>query len=126
LTLVLVALGGAVGAVLRWWLGDLAPGGEGFPWTTFAINLTGCFALACLPAAAAVRDRPAAAAALGPGLLGGYTTMSVYAEETRALLADDRFLTAVAYAGSTVLACLLAVVLAERMTGRLPTTVVEP
>ena len=68
--------------------------GSGFPWTTFAINVSGCFALACLPAAAAVRTDPALAAALGPGLLGGYTTMSAYAEETRALLADDRALTA--------------------------------
>jgi CrcB protein len=126
LTLVLVALGGAVGAVLRWWLGDLAPTGSGFPWTTFAINLTGCFAIACLPVVAAVRDRPAVAAALGPGLLGGYTTMSAYAEETRVLLADGRMLTAAAYAVGTVVACLLAVALAERITGRLPTTVVEP
>ena len=80
----------------------LAPAGSGFPWTTFAINVSGCFALACLPAAATVRDRPAMAAALGPGLLGGYTTMSAYAEETRALLADDRVATAAAYAVGTV------------------------
>jgi CrcB protein len=99
---------------------------SGFPWMTFAINVSGCFALACLPAAAAVRDRPALAAALGPGLLGGYTTMSAYAEETRALLADDRFVIATAYVAGTVVVCLLAVLLAERMTGRVPTTVVEP
>ena len=73
-----------------------------------------------------MRDRPALAAALGPGLLGGYTTMSAYAEETRALLADDRVATAAAYAVGTALACLLAVLLAERLTGRTPTTVVEP
>jgi CrcB protein len=126
LTLVLVALGAAVGAVLRWWLGDVAPTGSGFPWVTFAVNLSGCFALACLPAVAAVRDRPGLAAALGPGLLGGYTTMSAYAEETRVLLADDRVLAAAAYAVGTVVACLLAVALAERLTGRMPTTVVEP
>lgn len=126
LTLLLVALGGAVGAVLRWWLGDVAPAGGGFPWTTFAINVGGCFALACLPAAAAVRDRPAVAAALGPGLLGGYTTMSAYAEETRTLLADDRVMTAGAYAVGTLLVCLVAVLLAERLTGRAPTAVVEP
>lgn len=126
MTLLVVALGGAVGAVLRWWLGDVVPADSGFPWTTFAINVSGCFALACLPAATAVRDRPAMAAALGPGLLGGYTTMSAYAEETRALLTDDRVTTAAAYAAGTVVACLLAVVLAERLTGRTPTTVVEP
>ncbi len=112
-----VALGGALGAVLRWWLGDLTPGVDGFPWTTFGINVTGCFALACLPALDAVRQRPALAAALGPGLLGGYTTMSAYAEETRVLLADDRLALAAAYAAATVAACLVAVLLAERLTG---------
>ena len=124
--LVLVALGGAAGASLRWWLGDVAPAGGGFPWTTFAINDSGCFAIACLPAAAVVHDRPAVAAGLGPGLLGGYTTMSAFAEETRALLADDRVATAAAYVGGTLLLGLLAVVLAERLVGRLPTTVLEP
>ncbi len=126
MTLVLVALGGAAGAVLRWWLGDLAPTGGGFPWSTFAINVSGCLALACLPAVAGVRERPAVAAALGPGLMGGYTTMSAYAEETRALLADDQALTAGAYVAATLVGCLLVVALAERLAGRPPTTVVEP
>ena len=122
-----MALGGALGAVLRWWIGDLGPDGHVFPWTTFAINVSGCFALACLPALAAVRDRPALAAGLGPGLLGGYTTMSAYAEETRGLLADDRVLTALAYAGGTLVFCLVAVALAERVTGGPPgPPVVEP
>ena len=122
-----VAIGGALGAVLRWWLGDVTPHGDGFPWTTFAINVSGCFALACLPAVPAVRQRASLAAALGPGVLGGYTTMSAYAEETRALLADDRVLIALAYAGGTLAACLLAVLVAERVSGRAPIApVVEP
>lgn len=123
----LVALGGAAGAVLRWWLGDLVPDDGGFPWTTFAINVSGCGALACLPALAVVRDKPEVAATLGPGLLGGYTTMSAFAEETRSLLADDRLLTAVAYVGGTVTAGLLAVLLVERLTRRVPMApVLEP
>ena len=44
--------------------------------------------------------------------------MSAYAEETRALLADDRVLAALAYAVGTLAACLVAVLLAERFTGR--------
>lgn len=113
-----VALGGALGAVLRWWLGDVTPAATGFPWTTFAINLSGCLALACLPAIGAVRRRPVLAATLGPGLLGGYTTMSAFAEETRALLSDDQVLTALAYAAGTLGACVAAVALAERIVGR--------
>jgi fluoride exporter len=122
-----VAVGGALGALLRWGLGELVPDGSGFPWTTFGINLTGCFVLACLPAAAAVRSRPGLAAALGPGLLGGYTTMSAYAEQTRALLADDRVATAAAYALGTLATCLVAVSIAERVTRRPPLApMVEP
>ena len=44
-TLVAVAAGGALGGTLRWWLGDVVPDGTGFPWTTFAINVTGALAL---------------------------------------------------------------------------------
>lgn len=117
LTLAAVALGGALGAVLRWWLGDLAPNGAGFPWTTFAVNVSGCLAIGLLPAVEWIRRRPVLAAGLGPGLLGGYTTMSAYAEDARALLADGRSGTALVYVVGTVLACLAAVALARRMTG---------
>ena len=127
LTYLCIGLGGALGALLRWWLGDVATDGVGFPWTTFMINVSGCFALACLTVLAAVRARPALAAALGPGFLGGYTTMSAAADETRVLLADDRVLSALLYAGGTLSACLVAVLLAERISGRPPSApVVEP
>jgi len=113
-----VAVGGALGAVLRWWLGEAFPDGAGFPWTTFAINVTGAGVLAGLPALAVVRRRPGLAAALGPGVLGGYTTLSAYSEQTRALLADDRILTAAAYVLGTLVACLLVVAVVSRFSTR--------
>lgn len=109
-----MALGGAVGAVLRWLLGELAQDGTGFPWTTFTINVVGAFALALLPAAAAVRARPRVALLLGPGLLGGFTTLSAYAEESRALFADGSTGLAGAYLLGTFAACLVAVAVASR------------
>jgi fluoride exporter len=112
-----VALGGAAGALLRWGLGELAPDGPGFPATTFAINVAGSFLLAVLLATAAVRRRPVLRAGLGPGVLGGFTTLSAYAEQTRALLADDRVATAGAYVLGTVVACVLAVALGTRIGG---------
>jgi CrcB protein len=111
-----VAVGGALGAVLRWWLGEAFPGDGGFPWTTFAVNVTGAAVLAGLPAFAAVRRHPDLAAALGPGLLGGYTTLSTYSEQTRALLADDQVVTGAAYALGTLAACLLVVAVISRFT----------
>ncbi len=113
--LLAVALGGAVGAVLRWALGDAVPDGSGFPWTTFGINVTGSLLLAMLPWSATVRRRPLLALALGPGVLGGYTTLSTYAEETRSLLADGATVTASAYLLGTLAACLVAVTLATHL-----------
>jgi CrcB protein len=113
-----VAAGGAVGGASRWWLGDLVPDGDGFPWTTFVINLTGSLALALLPALPPVRRRQVLAIGLGPGLLGGYTTFSTYAEQGRALLGDGRPVLAATYLLGTLLACLAAVVLAGHVSSR--------
>ena len=103
-----VAAGGAAGALLRWGLTEAVPDGHGFPWTTFAINVLGAALLALLPVIAE-RRHPLLALGLGPGVLGGFTTFSLYAEQTRSLLADGSVLFAAAYAGGTLLACLLAV-----------------
>ena len=110
-----VALGGALGAVLRWALGDLVPDGAGFPWTTFVINVSGSLVLAWLPVFDVVRRRQVLAAALGPGLLGGYTTLSAYSEQTRALLADEQTTTALLYVLGTLAACLVAVAAVSRL-----------
>lgn len=107
-----VAAGGAIGAVLRWSAGELVADGSGFAWTTFAVNVSGTFLLALLPAVGAVRRSPALAAFAGPGLLGGFTTLSAWSEQTRALLADDRVPLAAAYAGGTLLACVAVAALA--------------
>ena len=111
-----VALGGAGGAVLRWLVGEHFPDGSGFPWTTFAVNVSGSFVLALLPALSRVRSSPLLAAGLGPGLLGGYTTFSAYADQTRALLAAGREGLASAYVAGTLAACLVAVAAATRLS----------
>ncbi len=116
--IVAVAVGGGLGAVLRYLLGELTPAATGFPWTTFAINVSGAFALALLPAMAFVRERHLMALALGPGFLGGYTTLSAYAEDGRALLAEARPGLAAAYLFGTLIACLVAVSLAQRLSTR--------
>jgi CrcB protein len=111
--LLAVAIGGALGAVTRWGLGEVAPDGGGFPWTTLAINLSGSFLLALLPLWATVRRHPLAPLFLGPGVLGGYTTLSAYAEQGRALLADGSTVLALAYLLGTLASCLVAVTLVQ-------------
>lgn len=110
--LLVIALGGALGSLARYGVGELVPwSGEGFPWATFVENVSGAFALGAL--VVLLLDvwpphrflRPF----LGVGLLGGYTTFSTYMLETRELLAADRPGTALVYLGGTLLLGLVAV-----------------
>lgn len=110
--LAVIAVGGALGSLGRWWLGTvLPPGPRGFPWPTFVVNVTGAFALGLLMVL--VTDvwppsrylRPF----LGVGLLGGWTTFSTYALDTRGLLADGRPATAAVYLLATLVVGLAAV-----------------
>lgn len=114
-----VAVGGALGALLRWSLGEALPDGAGFPWTTFAINVSGSLVLAALPAIAAVRRSQLLAVGLGTGVLGGFTTLSTCSEQTRTLLADGRTALAAAYILGTLAACLVAVAVAHRWSSPL-------
>lgn len=118
--LLAVAAGGALGAVLRWGAGEVVADGSGFPWTTFTVNVVGCALLAGLELLPVVRRSQTWAAALGPGLLGGFTTFSATSEQGRALLADGRTALATTYLVGTLAACLLAAVAVGRVAPPLP------
>ena len=115
--LVVVAIGGAIGAVARFWIAQTMPvAADSFPWATFTINVTGSFLLALLPAFAIVVDHRLLPPALGTGLLGGYTTLSTFAEETRHLAAGGHVALAVTYLVTTLVVCLVAVAIADRFS----------
>lgn len=114
--LVAVALGGAVGALLRHALTTLEPDGAGFPGTTFAVNVVGAFLLGLLPASTWVRRHHLLPPLLGTGLLGGFTTMSAVSEQTRALVDAGHVATAGVYVAGTVAAAVAAVALADRFS----------
>ena len=115
--LAVVALGGVVGASLRYALSEAFPDPTtGFPWTIFVVNVVGCFVLALLPAFDVVRRRPLLPPLLGAGVLGGFTTLSTYAEQSRALVAAGHVGTAAAYVVGTLACCLLAVAVADRFS----------
>lgn len=110
-----VSVGGALGALVRWsWVVDPADGA--FPWSTFAINVLGSALLAAVAGLAVVQRSTWLPAFLGPGLLGGFTTMSAASVETLALIRYDAPLTAASYALGTLGAAVLAVVIVDRWT----------
>ena len=114
-----VAAGGAVGACLRVAIGELGPATDGgLPWTTLAINIGGSGLLALLPALDAVRRRPLLPPLLGTGVLGGFTTLSTWSQETHDLLADGRVALGLGYALGTLTACLLVVAAVDLLSDR--------
>ncbi len=109
LFVVAAAVGGALGALGRWGVDSAWPAGTGFPWGTLAINISGSFLLALLPAFSAVRRHPVLPVLLGTGALGGWTTLSTYANQSRALLDNGQTVLTGTYLAATLLACVLAV-----------------
>jgi CrcB protein len=117
-----VAIGGAVGVLSRYGV-DAAIGHRSesaFPWSTFAINVSGCFVVGFV--IAAVVDRDAAPewlrAALVVGFCGGYTTFSTFAQETLDLVETSEVMLAVVSVAANVVLGVLAVLLGSRV-GRL-------
>jgi CrcB protein len=115
--LLLVAAGGAVGAVLRH-LVDVAATPTLFPWPTLAINVVGAFALGILPVLAVVRRSRRVALAVGPGVLGGFTTVSAWAGQVRDLADSGHADLAGLYLAVTLAAGLLAAALGHRIAHR--------
>ncbi|MEI2820784.1 MAG: CrcB family protein [Marmoricola sp.] len=97
-----VALGGAVGAMGRHGVDVLLPAGAGFPWGTLLINVVGSLLLALMPLSGFVRSRAWGPAFVGSGLLGGFTTMSAFSEQTRGLLASGQSALALWYVLASV------------------------
>jgi fluoride exporter len=119
--LLAIALGGALGALGRWGLAEALPHSrDQLPWATALANVTGCFAIGVLLVVLVERrpDSRLLRPLLGTGVLGGFTTFSTYALDTRDLLAAGRPAVAAAYLFGTLVVGLLAVVAAIRLTER--------
>lgn len=99
--LLLVAFGGAIGAVLRalaaQWLAR-----DGFPVATLAVNVTGGLAIGLLAGLAARGGLGAWQPLLITGVLGGFTTFSAFSLETVAFLEAGTVAMAALYVGASV------------------------
>jgi fluoride exporter len=95
MNLLLVMLGGAVGAGARHLVGrlTLALLGPGYPWGTLAVNLIGGLAMGLL---------------LGVGLLGGFTTFSAFSLDIVTMIERGQAAAAIGYALVSVIGSVLA------------------
>jgi CrcB protein len=103
-----VAIGGALGSVLRYLVSSwfVARLGSEFPWGTFAINVSGSLLIGIVLQLALSRAgmSPYVRLFFATGILGGYTTFSAYAFEVYALGNDALRVQSVAYALGSVAA----------------------
>lgn len=106
MNIVLIALGGALGAVSRFLLGNAVSQavGSALPYGTFVVNVIGCFAMGLLMTIIVDRELLPASwrLLLCVGLLGGFTTFSSFAYEGLMLLNEGRLLAVLAYVGGSV------------------------
>ena len=98
--ILLVAAGGALGAVARYAVGNAVARqfGDGWPWGTLFINLSGCLLISLFLGAGSGRIADSNLRYLLPiGFVGAYTTFSTYEYETMRLFELGRAGTAIAY-----------------------------
>jgi len=115
LSYILIALGGALGSVARFWFsGWIARHfGETFPWGTLLVNVSGSFAIGLFATVTGLDGAwlvsPSARQFFMIGICGGYTTFSSFSLQTLTLARDGQWLFAGANAVFSLVLCLAAV-----------------
>lgn len=113
MSLISIAVGGALGAVARWGLGGWVHGwaGAAFPWGTFAVNVVGSFLLGFSFLYLESVSLPAELRRfIAIGFLGAFTTFSTFAYESVALLRDGEWARAGGYVAASVVLGLAGVI----------------
>jgi len=111
-----VALGGAIGAVSRYWISGLVyhAAGGAFPWATLAVNILGCAILGVLIELMALVWSPSEhlRAFLTVGLLGALTTFSAFSLEVVLMLERGDWLNGMLYILFSFVLCIGATIAA--------------
>jgi len=119
----IVAAGGALGAVARYGIGRLLPA-TGWPWATLTVNVVGGLLMGLLTGWLAFRggvnsEGPRLFAAVG--VLGGFTTFSAFSLETALMIERRQLAMAGGYVAASValsvLALFLGLMVARRAFG---------
>ena len=118
--LLLVMIGGAIGAGFRYHLSRIALQfmGPGFPWGTWIANLLGGLLMGVLAGTLAreVDGGEPLRLFLGVGVLGGFTTFSAFSLETYNMLVRGDYMMAVAYAISSATGAIILLFLGVLLT----------
>jgi len=108
--LISIALGGALGAVLRYIVAQLVEVPSGFPLPTLLVNVVGSFAIGVFYVL--ILEKGVVSEVWRPlvmvGFLGGLTTFSSFSLETVYLFQDGRALLALSYVVLSAILCILA------------------
>ncbi|WP_122468405.1 MULTISPECIES: fluoride efflux transporter CrcB [Brevundimonas] len=119
--LLLVAAGGALGAMARYGVGRWLPA-TGFPWPTLTVNVVGGLAMGLLSGWLAFRagggnEQLRLFAAVG--VLGGFTTFSAFSLETALMIERRQLALAGGYALASVVLSVAALFLGLMLARRL-------
>ncbi len=101
-----VALGGAIGSVVRYAVSTIQSPVVAFPYAIFIVNLSGGFLMGVTTALLALKFNVSSEvrAFFTTGILGGYTTFSTFSLESAMLIERHDYATATAYViGSAIL-----------------------
>jgi CrcB protein len=106
-----VALGGAVGAVLRYLtnVGAKHAFGPGYPFGTLIVNIVGSFLMGFLVVYLARKGGNQFAPFLMTGILGGFTTFSAFSLDTLTIWERGEPVSAFVYVAVSVLGALAAI-----------------
>ena len=108
MSIIFVALGGALGSVLRYLLGTWVQSVSesiDFPYGTLMVNLIGCFVIGFFSQLAETRGAftSESRAFVFIGILGGFTTFSAFGNDTINLVRDGEMFNALANVGANVI-----------------------
>lgn len=111
----LIAIGGAIGSVLRYWcsLAIATSFGQQFPWGTMVVNVSGSVVIGFFSTLTGTEGRwlvsPAFRQFIMIGICGGYTTFSSFSLQTLELVQEGQMARAAGNVLGSVVLCLAGV-----------------
>ena len=122
--IIAIAVGGALGALSRFWATNLANllFGTDFPYGILIVNVAGSFAIGIVFILLVERSLLPTfwGAGLMVGFLGAFTTFSTFSLQALGLLESGRFFAAAIYIAGSVIVCIFAAALGMLIARLIP------